>query len=39
MEASIRVAGNGHGTGKVGQGQAYEVPKTEVRFEDRMDAQ
>ena len=39
MEASVRLAGNGHGRGRVGQGWAYRVPKTEVRFEDRMDVQ
>ena len=32
MEASVRVAGNGHGTGRVRQGRAYGVPKTELRF-------
>ena len=35
MEASVRVAGNGYGTGRVRQGQAYRVPKMELRFEDR----
>ena len=39
MEASVRVAGKGHGTGRVGQGRAYRVPKTELRFVDRMDTQ
>ena len=39
MEALVRVAGNGHGTGRVEQGWAYRVPKTELRFEDRMDTQ
>ena len=39
MEASVRVARNGHGMGRVGQGRAYGVPKTELRFEDRMDTQ
>ena len=39
MEASVRVAGNGYGTGRVGQGWAYGVPKMELRFEDRMDTQ
>ena len=36
-ETSLRVAGNGHGMERVGQGWAYGVPKTELRFEDRMD--
>ena len=39
MEASVRVARNGHGTGRVREGRAYRVPKTELRFEDRMDMQ
>ena len=39
MEASVRVAGNGHGTGRVGEGQAYGVLKTELRFEDRVGTQ
>ena len=36
MEASVRVAVNGHGTGRVGQGRVYGVLKTELRFEDRV---
>ena len=39
MEASVRVAGKGHGMGRVRQGQAYRVPKTELRFVDRMHVQ
>ena len=39
MEASVRVTGNGHGTGRVGQDWAYGVPKTELRFEDRVGTQ
>ena len=39
MEVLVRVAGNGHGTERVGQGQAYGVLKTELRFQDRMDTQ
>ena len=39
MEASVRVAGKGHGMGRVGEGRAYGVLKTELRFEDRMDMQ
>ena len=39
MEASVRVAGNGHGMGSIGQGWAYGVLKTELRFVDRMDMQ
>ena len=39
MEASVRVAGKGHGMGRVRQGQVYGVPKTELRFVDRMDMQ
>ena len=39
MEASVRVAGNGHGRGRVREGQGYGVPKTELRFEDRVVAQ
>ena len=39
MRASVRVAGNGHGTERVGEGQAYGVPKTELRFEERVDTQ
>ena len=37
MEASVRVDGNGHGTGRVGRGRAYGVPKAESRFEVRME--
>ena len=37
MEALVRVARNGHGTGRVRQGWAYGVLKMELRFEDRMD--
>ena len=33
----IITAGNRHGTGRVRQGQAYGVLKTELRFEDRID--
>ena len=33
----VRADGNGHGTGRVGQGRAYGVPKTELRFEVRME--
>ena len=29
----VRSDGNGHGTGRVGQGQAYRVAKMELRFE------
>ena len=29
--------GNGHGTGKVGQGQAYGVPRMESRVKVRME--
>ena len=39
MEALVRVARNGHGTGRVGEGRAYGVPKTELRFEDRVNMQ
>ena len=39
MEASVRVDGNGHGMGRVRQGRAYRVPKTESRFEVRMENQ
>ena len=39
MEALVRVAGNGHGTGKVREGWTYSVPKTELRFEDRINTQ
>ena len=38
MEASVRVAGNGHGMGRVREGWAYGVLKTGLRF-DRMDTQ
>ena len=31
----VRIAGKGHGTGRVGQGQAHGVPKTVLRFVDR----
>ena len=34
---SVRVDGNGHGTGRVRQGRAYGVPETELRFEVRME--
>ena len=34
---SVRVDRNGHGTGRVGEGQAYGVPETELRFEVRME--
>ena len=37
MEASVMVDGNGHGTGRVGQGQVYGVPKTKSRFQVRME--
>ena len=37
MEASVRVDGNGHGMGRVGEGWAYGVLKTESRFEVRME--
>ena len=30
MEAPVQVPRNGHGTGRVGQGWAYRVPKTEL---------
>ena len=33
----VRADGNGHGTGRVGQGWAYGVPRTELRFEFRME--
>ena len=33
----VRLDGNGHGTGRVRQGRAYGVLKTELRFEVRMD--
>ena len=36
MEASVRVDGNGHGTG--GQGRAYGVLKMQSRFEVRMES-
>ena len=36
MEAWVRVARKGYGMGRVGQGQAYGVLKTELRFVDRM---
>ena len=39
METSVRVARDGHGMGRVGQGRAYGVLKMELRFEDRMDTQ
>ena len=32
MEASVRVAGNGHGTGRVREGWTYGVLKTELKF-------
>ena len=35
MKALARVARNGHGTGRVGQGRVYGVSKTELRFEDK----
>ena len=28
----VRVAGKGYGTGRVGEGRAHGVPKTELRF-------
>ena len=37
MGALVRVDGNRHGTGRVGQGQAYGVLKTELRFEVKME--
>ena len=37
IEALVRVARNGHGMGRVRQGQAYRVPKTELRFMVRME--
>ena len=37
MEASVRVDGNGHGTGMVREGQAYGVLKVESRFEVRIE--
>ena len=37
MEALVRVDGNGHGTGKVRQGQVYRVLEMESRFEVRME--
>ena len=33
----VRVDRNGHGTGRVGQGQVYGVPKMELRFKVRME--
>ena len=37
MEASVRVDGNRHATGRVKEGRAYGVPKMELRFEVRME--
>ena len=39
LQSLSQVAGKGHGMGRVGQGQAYGVPKTELRFVERMDMQ
>ena len=36
-KTSVRVDRNGHGTGRVRQGQTYGVPKLELRFEVRME--
>ena len=36
-KASVRVAGKGYGMGRVGEGRAHGVPKTELRFLDRRD--
>ena len=36
-EASVRVAGKGYETGRVGQGQACGVLRTELRFVDGWD--
>ena len=33
----VRVDGNGHGMGRVREGQAYGVLKMELRFEVRME--
>ena len=35
----VRVAGKGYGAGRVGQGWAHGVLKTELRFVDRIDTQ
>ena len=37
MGALVRVDGDRHGMGKVGQGQAYRVPRTESRFEVKIE--
>ena len=34
---SVRVDRNRHVMGRVGEGQAHRVPKTELRFVDRWD--
>ena len=34
---SVRVDGNRHGMGRVGEGRAYGVPEMEFRFEVRME--
>ena len=36
-EALVRVARKEYGTGRVGEGRAHGVPKTELRFVDRRD--
>ena len=36
-DALVRVARNGHGTGRVGEGWVYGVLKMELRFEVRME--
>ena len=36
-KTSVRADRNGHGSGRVGQGQAYGVPKMESRFVVRME--
>ena len=37
METLVRVDGNRHGTGRVGQGRVYGVLKMESRFKVRME--